>query len=132
VVGVVTVMAFHAYPDDEVLWCGGTLARAAAAGHRVVVVVATDGYMGDGRDAGARVRPGELDASASVLGVARVVCLGYADSGHGLVLFPDPPDRQRFARADLGEAAGKLADVLREERADVLISYDARGTRCAA
>jgi LmbE family N-acetylglucosaminyl deacetylase len=40
-----TVLAFHAHPDDEVFLTGGTLARAAADGHRVVIVVATDGLM---------------------------------------------------------------------------------------
>ncbi|MCW2811300.1 MAG: hypothetical protein JWP61_1758, partial [Friedmanniella sp.] len=41
-----TLVAFHAHPDDEVLFTGGTLARAAAEGHRVVLVVATDGAAG--------------------------------------------------------------------------------------
>jgi LmbE family N-acetylglucosaminyl deacetylase len=41
-----TVVAFHAHPDDEVLLTGGTLARLAAEGHRVVIAVATDGIMG--------------------------------------------------------------------------------------
>jgi LmbE family N-acetylglucosaminyl deacetylase len=53
-VSVATVVAFHAYPDDEVLLTGGTLARLAAEGNRVVVVVATDGVMGP---AGAGRRP---------------------------------------------------------------------------
>jgi hypothetical protein len=34
-----TVLAFHAHPDDEVFLTGGALARAAAEGHRVLVVV---------------------------------------------------------------------------------------------
>jgi hypothetical protein len=42
---VATIVAFHARPDDEVLATGGTLARLAAEGHRVVIVVATDGVM---------------------------------------------------------------------------------------
>jgi LmbE family N-acetylglucosaminyl deacetylase len=39
------VVAFHAHPDDEVLLTGGTLARLAAQGHRVVIVMPTDGDM---------------------------------------------------------------------------------------
>jgi LmbE family N-acetylglucosaminyl deacetylase len=120
-----TVVSFHAHPDDEALWTGGTLALLAAAGHRVIIVVATDGDMGSGPDAGRRLD--EIAASATALGVARVEYLGYADSGHGPLLYPDPADRRRFARADLDEAAGKLAALLRAEAADVLISYDARG-----
>ena len=126
-----TVVAFHAHPDDEVLLTGGTLARMAAEGHRVVIAVATDGIMGPaigpGIWAGTRDRLAELRASAAQLGAARVVHLGYADSGHGPVLFPDPPDRPRFARADPGEAAAKLATLIREEHADLLLSYDPHG-----
>ena len=121
-----TVVAFHAHPDDEVLMTGGTLARAAAEGHRVVVVVATDGVM-DEVPAGGSTRLAELRASAAALGAARVVHLGYADSGNGGTLRPDPADRARFVRADPAEAAGRLADVLREERADLLLGYDANG-----
>lgn len=120
------VVAFHAHPDDEVLMTGGTLARAAAEGHRVVIVVATDGMMGAASE-GEPARMNELRASAEVLGVARVEHLGYADSGNGGALYPDPHDRMRFVRADLEEAAGRLAAILREERADVLLSYDANG-----
>ncbi|QXJ25318.1 PIG-L family deacetylase [Actinomadura graeca] len=118
-----TIVAFHAHPDDEVLLTGGTLARAAAEGHRVVIVVATDGVMG----AASGVRLDELRASAAILGAHRVEHLGYADSGHGAVLYPDPPGRTRFVRADTEEAAARLASVLREERPDALLGYDANG-----
>jgi LmbE family N-acetylglucosaminyl deacetylase len=121
------IVAFHAHPDDEVLLTGGTLARLAAEGHRTVVVVACDGLMGEATGEGSTARLDELRASARILGVARVVHLGYADSGHGPVLFPDPADRVRFVRAPVEEAARRLADILRHESADVLISYDAQG-----
>lgn len=106
---------------------GGTLARLAAEGHRVVIVMATDGIVEDATGTAATTRLDELKASAAVLGVARVEHLGYADSGHGPVFYPDPPGRVRFARADADEAAGRLAAVLRDERADVLLTYDAQG-----
>jgi LmbE family N-acetylglucosaminyl deacetylase len=129
---VATVVSFHAHPDDEALLTGGTLARLSAEGHRAVVVVACDGIMGSresGRTAapGGRSRLDELRDSALVLGVARVVHLGYADSGHGPVLYPDPHDRQRFVRADTGEAAERLASVVSAERAELLLSYDRAG-----
>jgi LmbE family N-acetylglucosaminyl deacetylase len=122
-----TVIAFHAHPDDEALLTGGTLARLAAEGHRVIIAVATDGIMGAANDRHGPTRLDELRASGSVLGAARVVHLGYADSGHGPELYPDPPDRPRFARADPGEAAAKLAGLIREEQADLLLSYDRQG-----
>jgi LmbE family N-acetylglucosaminyl deacetylase len=122
-----TILAFHAHPDDEVLLTGGTLARLAAEGNRVIVVVATDGVMGPATGQSGQIRLDELRASASILGVDQVTHLGYADSGHGPILYPDPPDRVRFARADLEEAAARLAGLIREEHADVLLSYDPRG-----
>ena len=117
-----TVVAFHAHPDDEVLLTGGTLAKLAAQGHRVVIVVACDGAMEEPNS-----RLDEFRASAAILGAARAEHLGYADSGHGPVLYPDPPGRARFARADPAEAAAKLAALLREEQADLLLSYDREG-----
>jgi LmbE family N-acetylglucosaminyl deacetylase len=122
---VATIVAFHAHPDDEVLLTGGTIARLAADGHRVVIVVACDGDIWNGPDQGQRLE--ELRASAAILGAARVVHLGYADSGHGPVLFEDPPGRTRFARADTTEAAERLAALLAEEHADLLLSYDPVG-----
>lgn len=91
-----TVVAFHAHPDDEVVLTGGTLARASAAGHRVVVVTATDGRVHNEDDN----RLGELRSSASILGAQRVECLGYADSGYGPLFYP------RSARAHPIRAGG--------------------------
>lgn len=119
-----TVVAFHAHPDDEVVLTGGTLARAAAAGHRVVLVTATDGRVHDEDD---DVRLNELRCSAGVLGVHRVECLGYADSGCGPDFYPDPRERVRFGRADVDEAARRLATILRDEDADLLLSYERNG-----
>jgi len=119
-----TVVAFHAHPDDEAIWTGGTLARLAAEGHRVVIVLACDGAVWPHHGT---VRLERFRTSAAILGAARAEHLGYADSGRGPVLFQDPPGRVRFARADLGEAAGRLADIIRSENADLLLSYDAAG-----
>lgn len=124
-----TLVAFHAHPDDEALLTAGTLAKAAAAGHRVVLVVATDGALGltsgDLRDGLGIRRLRELQRSAAAMGVARVIHLGYADSGMVGEVPADPPGGCRFVRATA--ASRLLADILREERADVLMSYDAAG-----
>jgi LmbE family N-acetylglucosaminyl deacetylase len=122
-----TIVAFHAHPDDEVLLTGGTIARLAAEGHRVIIVVACDGDVWASPDQGPGRRLDELQASAAILGADKAVHLGYADSGHGPVLFEDPPGRIRFARADVEEAAGRLAALLTVEHADLLLSYDPQG-----
>lgn len=130
-----TLVVFHAHPDDEALLTAGTMARAAAEGHRVVLVVATDGALGETDetaygakgDALASTRSRELAASARALGVARTVELGHADSGSGPEVWPDPPGGRRFVRVPIDDAASALADVLVEERADVLTTYDPNG-----
>ena len=128
-----TLVAFHAHPDDEALLTSGTMAKAAAEGHRVVLVVATDGALGladsgyGGPDELAAQRWSELLESARALGVARVETLGYADSGMGPETFPDPPGKRRFITVDVDEAAEALAEILRAEDADVLLSYDENG-----
>lgn len=124
-----TLVSFHAHPDDEALLTGGTLAQAAAAGHRVVLVTATSGERGlagrlDGHGVTlARLRLAELSASAAALGCSRVVCLGYGDSG----LVPDAGDPEAFVHVDPESAAHRLAAILAEEHADVLTTYDRNG-----
>jgi LmbE family N-acetylglucosaminyl deacetylase len=120
-----TIVAFHAHPDDELLLTGGTIARLAAGGHRVIIVVACDGDVWASPNQGQRLD--ELRMSAAILGAAKAVHLGYADSGHGPVLFDNPPGRTRFARADVEEAAEKLAALLTDEHASLLLSYDPQG-----
>jgi LmbE family N-acetylglucosaminyl deacetylase len=128
-----TLVVFHAHPDDEALLTAGTMARAVERGDRVVLVVATDGELGRTR---ARAEPGvslgqirraEVSEAARLLGVHRTVHLGYADSGAGESVPADPPGRTRFVRSPLPEAAAHLAAVLREERAEVLITDDVGG-----
>jgi LmbE family N-acetylglucosaminyl deacetylase len=127
-----TLVTFHAHPDDAEITCGGTMARAKAEGHRVVLVVATRGELGERR-------PGVLDneesltdrrvaetlAAAEILGVDRVEFLGYRDSGMAGDAANDAPGS--FASADLDEAATRLATLLADERAEVLTVYDDNG-----
>jgi LmbE family N-acetylglucosaminyl deacetylase len=127
-----TVVALNAHPDDEALLTGGTLALLAAAGHRVVLVVATDGDLGLASPELCAVglgtrRLAELEESAAALGAAEVIYLGHADSGHGDELLPDPPGRRRFVRVPVEEAAEQVAQILRREEAELLIGYDANG-----
>ncbi len=124
-----TIVSFHAHPDDEALLTSGTLARAAAEGHRVVLVSATAGEVGlaassfGTADELAGHRRAELQRSAAAIGAARVEFLGYADSGldgraepagrgHGV----RPGRRRRGGRAaggDPARGARRRADELR-------------------
>lgn len=126
------MVTFHAHPDDECIACGGIMRAAADAGHRVVLVVATRGEHGeivpgvlaDGETLADR-RVLETRRSADVLGVARLEFLGYVDSGMVGTETNGAPGS--FAGADVDEAAGRLAAILREEDAEVLTVYDDHG-----
>jgi LmbE family N-acetylglucosaminyl deacetylase len=126
-----TIVFVHAHPDDEAGLTGGSMARAAAEGHRVVLVVCTDGGQGE---TPADLAPGETlvdrrrkeaEASAAVLGVAAVHRLGYRDSG--MRGWPQNDDPEAFCQADVDEAGERLAAILRAEAADVVVVYDWHG-----
>ena len=63
----VDVLAIAAHRDDAELTCGGTLAKAARAGHRVGILDLTAGETGTRGDA--RTRGAEATRAARVLGV---------------------------------------------------------------
>ncbi|MEY2568124.1 MAG: hypothetical protein QOE35_2653 [Actinomycetota bacterium] len=127
-----TAVFFHAHPDDEAIATSGTMAKAAAAGHRVVLVVATkgehgevpDGYLDDGEELWER-RIQETEASAKAIGAHRLEFLGYVDSG--MIDTPENEAPESFWQADVDNAAERLATILREEDADVLTAYDHHG-----
>lgn len=127
-----TLVSFHAHPDDEAIGCGGTLAKASADGHRVVVVTATRGEHGNMPDG--LLEPGEQlwqrrvaesVEAGRILGVHRWEFLGYVDSG--MMGWPANAAPGSFWQADVEEAAQRLAAILEEERADVLTIYDPVG-----
>ncbi len=126
-----TAVFFHAHPDDEAISTAGTMMLAADSGHRVVLVTATRGEVGEAphlagdADLGA-IREDELRAAAEVLGVARLELLGYRDSGMDGESTNGHPGS--VWQADVEGAAARLAMILREERADLITCYDSDGT----
>jgi LmbE family N-acetylglucosaminyl deacetylase len=127
-----TAVFFHAHPDDEAIATGGTMALLAAQGHRVVLVTATRGELGEipedllasGETLSER-RERELAKACKMLGVVRHEYLGYRDSG--MEGEPTNEDPTSFWQADVDEAAERLAVLLRSEDAEVLTAYDERG-----
>ena len=142
-----TVLTVHAHPDDEASKGAPTLAKYAAAGARTILVCCTGGEEGDlqnpslrepgqafygltpeqERDLVARMRMSELRASAEVIGFDEVVMLGYRDSGMPGAASNDHPEC--FHQADVDDAAGRLVEVIRRSRPQVVITYgdDQRG-----
>ncbi|MDP9023708.1 MAG: N-acetyl-1-D-myo-inositol-2-amino-2-deoxy-alpha-D-glucopyranoside deacetylase [Actinomycetota bacterium] len=127
------LLCVHPHPDDESIACGGVLARYADEGLRVAVVTCTGGEEGEnlsGVDLGGEdmvvVRRRELAAAIAVLGVTDHRTLGYRDSGMAGEPSNEHPDS--FHRADLDEAALRLAAIIREFRPAAVVSDDERGT----
>jgi LmbE family N-acetylglucosaminyl deacetylase len=125
-----TLVCFHAHPDDEVITTGGTIARAVAEGHRVVLVFATRGELGLvpedlGRETLGERRTDEASRAAAILGAQAVEYLGYQDSGMAGDDTNDDPGS--FWTADVEEAAQRLAAILERESAEVVTIYDDHG-----
>ena len=121
-----TIVFFHAHPDDEAIFTGGTIARLAELGHRSIVVFATSGELGAGAGPElAAERQAEARSACAVLGAERPVFLDHVDSG----LSPDPASRPTGAFDDCGIdlAARALAATLEHIRADALVTYDSGG-----
>lgn len=127
-----TLVCFHAHPDDEAIATGGLMAAAADAGHRVVLVCATRGEVGEPQegvlDPGEELwerRMVELAKSCEILGADEPRWLGYHDSG---MIGEDTNDAPgSFWGADLDEATERFAAILREVDADVVTIYDEHG-----
>ena len=132
-----TFLAVHAHPDDEASSTGGTFRLLANQGVRTVLVCCTNGECGDGPDGAkpdadhhdgdevAAVRAIELDNAVEILGISRLVRLGYRDSG--MKGWPQNSDPESFWATPVSVAAEKLAAVLREERPQVIMTYNEYG-----
>ena len=84
----IDLLAIAAHRDDAELTCGGTLAKAARAGHRVGIIDLTQGEMGTRGDAA--IRAAEAERAAKTLGVALRLNAGMRDAH----LANDEPSRE--------------------------------------
>ncbi len=141
------LMTVHAHPDDEASKGAPTVAKYFSEGVRTVLVCCTGGEEGDlqnpllrepgqpfynktpeeERELIAAIRPGELKKSTDAIGFSAVHMLGYRDSGMAGAESNSHPDC--FHMADLDEATGRLVALIRQERPQVILTYndDQRG-----
>lgn len=87
----VELLAIFPHPDDAELGCGGTLAKAAANGHRVGIVDLARGEMASRGTV--ELRAVEAQRAAKVLGVSVRENVGLPDAG----LRNDPATREQLA-----------------------------------
>lgn len=113
-------MAVFAHPDDETFICGGSLAKVAQTGERVVLVCATKGEMGRRmgvpptatRETLAALRDKELREACFALGIAQLTYLGVRDKTLEI---------QPFERL-----VAVVLEQLRQERPDKVITFHQR------
>ena len=132
-----TFLAVHAHPDDEASSTGGVYPLLHDQGVRTVLVTCTNGECGDALDgakpdadhhdgdAVAEIRRVELDNAVKILGIDRLVRLGYRDSG--MMGWPQNADPDSFWAADVNDAAKRLAAIIMEERPQVIVTYNEIG-----
>ncbi len=107
------VLSVAAHGDDAEFMAGGTLAKMAAEGHDVYMLIATDNDRGSLRlsaeELKAIARP-EAEAAAAALGARGVFMLGYVDGD----LCDVKPATLR----------GQVMRIARQLKADVIFSWD--------
>jgi LmbE family N-acetylglucosaminyl deacetylase len=119
--GPLKLMAILAHPDDEALGNGGMLAKYAAEGIELHLVVATRGERGwpgkeseyPGLEALAEMREAEVRAAADVLGLRNVQFLDYIDGD--------------LDTAHPAEVIAKIVGHLRRVRPDVVVTFGPYG-----
>ncbi|MEX1218320.1 MAG: mycothiol conjugate amidase Mca [Acidimicrobiales bacterium] len=125
------LLSIHAHPDDEASKGASTVAKYKTEGVRAVLVTCTGGEEGDILNPAmekpevranlAAVRQQELETASALIGYDKLVMLGYRDSG-----MPDSEanaNPEAFANANLDEAVGRLVEVIRCERPQVILTY---------
>jgi N-acetyl-1-D-myo-inositol-2-amino-2-deoxy-alpha-D-glucopyranoside deacetylase len=135
------LLLVHAHPDDEVIGTGATIARYVSEGAQVTLVTCTLGEEGeihvpelaqlaaDQADQLGGYRIAEWRAATAALGLTDARFLGgaghFRDSGMMGTSANDHP--RAFWRAEVDTGAALVADIIRETRPQVLVTYDPNG-----
>jgi len=129
-----TLLGFFAHPDDESFGPGGTLARYAAEGVDVHVIIATDGDAGsveenhqrrDGHTTLAQERGAELANAAVALGITSIWDLPYRDSG--MRGSADNEHPRALIQQPVEVLTADLVDYIRRLRPQVVLTHDPFG-----
>lgn len=114
------ILGIFAHPDDESMGPGGSLAKYAAAGHRVAFVTATDGGAGryfierplDNAEL-REARRRETEEAARILGIEFLGFLGWEDGA-----------LQKKSVLDVENA---FAAIIRREKPEVIVTFHGSG-----
>ena len=104
------VLAIGCHPDDLEINAGGTLAKCAKRGDKVVMVTLANGSAGHkiySKEEIVKIRLEEGKNAAAVIG-AEYVCLGLDDM---------------FVRKDYDDGVRKVSDIIRKYKPDFIITH---------
>ena len=127
-----SVLCLFAHPDDEAFGSGGTLAGLVRQGHRLTMVCATNGDVGEISDPAlatpenlGQVRQEELRQAMAVTGIQDVRFLGYRDSG--MEGTPDNAHLSSLFQADPSKVEAQIAALIEELSPDIVFTHDPTG-----
>lgn len=116
-----TILFSFAHPDDESFLVAGSALRYGSQGVRLVLSMATLGEAGKAGDPPVclpeelpAVREAELRTAVRLLGIQHLHLLGYRD--------------KQLSAAKPGNIRGKLVDLIRSYRPQVVITFDPDGS----
>jgi LmbE family N-acetylglucosaminyl deacetylase len=113
----VNILCTAAHPDDEVLGCGGTLARAVREGHSVQIAVLGEGITSrharreDADPSALKFLRQAAEAATATLGAKEVVLLGLPDN--------------RFDSLPLLEIVRRVEGLIAKFRPEVIYTHSA-------
>lgn len=127
------LLGVFAHPDDESFGPGGTLARYAAQGADVHIIIATDGIAGSVEESAgvgkelslAAVRSAELAHAAIALGASSVWSLPYRDSG--MRGSPDNEHPDALIRQPIEPLVAEVLGHIRRLQPQVIVTHDPYG-----
>jgi LmbE family N-acetylglucosaminyl deacetylase len=108
-----TILVFTPHPDDAEFYAGGTIARFAMEGERVIIVIASDGRRGSFTYSSEKLAPAritEAQQAARVLGIEPPILLSHPDM-----------ELDKLAPGRLRE---EFIRLIRQHRPDVVIAQD--------
>ncbi len=117
------------HPDDEAFAVSGTIKRLTTDGHRVILIVVTDGSAGKnslsrhlesprsgvGDLTLAAIRKSEVEKSAEILKISETYFLNYVDA-----TLADRDIRKRGL-------VDKIGEVIKKEKPEIVVTYDHTG-----
>ena len=123
-----TILVVSAHPDDETLFCGGTLAMYAQKGHDIFILETT---RGDGGEVGepplttredlAAFREQEVRQAAGILGAHDIFFLPYIDP------FMEINGTARRIDAPLSDFAAAIATYIHKIDPQLIITHGSNG-----